>query len=96
MIVTDTRNLVVGSSHLIERVDEEGEIALIKVWTDNLGVGYYYIGATNRNNYPIYNDPDLLVPDPSFDWYYDGTTFTEVPSPTQSGPTQSGYTQSNP
>ena len=89
MIVTDTTNLVLGSSYLIERVDEDGEISLIKVWTPEVGVGYYYIGVTNRDLYPIYTDPDLLVPDPAFDWYYDGTNFTEIISPTQSSPTQS-------
>lgn len=89
MIVTDTTNLVLGSSHLIERVNEENEFNLIKVWTPEIGVGYYYIGAVNRDDFPIYTDPDLLVPDPAFDWYYDGSTFTEITNPTQSGPTQS-------
>lgn len=89
MIVTDLTDLVLGSSFLIERVDADGELNLIKVYTPDLGVGYYYIGTEDRDQYPIYTDPDLLVPDPNYDWFYNGVEFWPVPSPTQSGPTQS-------
>lgn len=89
MIVTDLTDLVLGSSVLIERVDNGDEADLIKVYTPGIGVGYYYIGTEDRDLYPIYNEPDLLVPDPDLIWYFNGTDFwNPAPGPTQS-PTES-------
>jgi hypothetical protein len=84
MIVINTQNEVIGSSHLIERVDEQDEIELIKVHT-GIGIGFYYIGTDDRNLYQVIGDENFLVPDNNKSWFYIDGEFIEKPlEPTQS------------
>jgi hypothetical protein len=73
MIVVDLNDMVVGQGNLIERVNEQNEENLIKVWDNGM---FYYIGTEDRDEYIIY--PDLDVPDIHKFWKYVGGEFEEV------------------
>ncbi len=49
MILINNDNVVLASSNIIERVDAQDEIGLIKVGDDS----FYYIGTDDRNTYRI-------------------------------------------
>lgn len=84
MIVIDENNFVQGSGLLIEKVDTEKEIGLIKVWTDlSSEFGFWYIGTIDRDSYTIIQG--VSVPDSNKSWYYIDGEFVEHVSPV--GPT---------
>lgn len=68
MIVVDKSNLVVGFSHMIERVNAQNESNLIKVYTDiNDENMFYYIGTIDRDDYVI---TDANIPDETKNYLY--------------------------
>ena len=73
MIVVDNNSNVVGFGVKIERVNEQNEENLIKVWTDD--EKYYYIGTIDRDDYVIYN---VDVPNNNKFWKYVDGEFIEV------------------
>jgi hypothetical protein len=77
MIVIDiTNNYVLASSTDIRKVNERGEIGIIKVYVD--GANDWYIG-TDYTTAEIITD-DILVPDPNKQYYWDNGVFIEVPA----------------
>lgn len=73
MIVVDKSNLVVGFSHMIERVNAQNELNLIKVYTDiNDENMFYYIGTIDRDDYLII---DINIPDETKNYSYVNNEF---------------------
>lgn len=80
MIVVDLNNIVLGSGPLIERVNENGEENLIKVWRKENPLGdSFYIGTLDRDLYSIYGN--LSVPDTTKNWKYIDGEFVEFVIP---------------
>ena len=50
-------NSIISFSEKIERVNEQGEENIIKVW---VGDGYYYVGTQDRDNYSIIEYSGIL------------------------------------
>ena len=50
-------NSIISFSEKIERVNEQGEKNIIKVW---VGDDYYYVGTQDRDNYSIIEYSDTL------------------------------------
>jgi hypothetical protein len=70
MIVVDLENNVVGSAPIIERVDTNREIGLIKVnMYPEMEFGYFYIGTEDRDLYTIYVDTTQPEPDKIYKFF---------------------------
>ena len=70
MIVVDLENNVVGSAPIIERVDTNREIGLIKVnMYPEMEFGYFYIGTEDRDLYTIYEYTTQPDPDKIYKFY---------------------------
>lgn len=78
MIVVDNNNIVIASSPLIQRCDDNGEYGIIKVWFDQ---EFYYIGTQDRDTYQIVDGIDA---DMTKKWSYSDGVLSEIISPTQS------------
>ena len=69
-IVVRPDGLIIAKSSKVERVDTQGEKALIKVYREN--DSFYYIGTTDRNSYNILSTEEKLENFASGKYIYGG------------------------